>query len=355
MALTSERLQIRPLMPHDAEGLYAIVSTPQVARTLVQLPSMELAETLEWMEKKVPGRHTLVAEVDGRIAGSVSVTHFQNPRLAHTGRLGIMLHRDFWRQGVGSRLMQAILDIADNWLNLKRIELDVFTTNVAAIRLYEKFGFESEGVRRCATFGDGRWLDDVLMARLRRVEPQRSQEGKSTLSHPAAKPNIEPGDLLIRPLHPDDLADLHQLWAHPLVDRTTMQLPSMTYAAVAERVNSRRPGLYRYVAETGGRVVGMIALHQSQNPRLVHSAGLGMMVHPDFWGVGVGSALMRQMIDLADNWLNLKRVELDVNTDNPAGLRLYDKFGFVIEGTRRMHVYGDGRWADSHFMARIRR
>jgi L-phenylalanine/L-methionine N-acetyltransferase len=134
-----------------------------------------------------------------------------------------------------------------------------------------------------------------------------------------------------------------------------MQLPSMTYAAAAERVNSRRPGLYRYVAETGGRVVGMIALHQSQNPRLVHSAGLGMMVHPGFWGVGVGSALMRQMIDLADNWLNLKRVELDVNTDNPAGLRLYDKFGFVIEGTRRMHVYGDGRWADSYFMARVRR
>jgi L-phenylalanine/L-methionine N-acetyltransferase len=80
-----------------------------------------------------------------------------------------------------------------------------------------------------------------------------------------------------------------------------------------------------------------------------------MMVHPDFWGAGIGTALMREIIDLADNWLNLKRVELDVNTDNPAGLRLYEKFGFAIEGTRRMHIYGDGRWADSHFMARIRR
>jgi L-phenylalanine/L-methionine N-acetyltransferase len=99
----------------------------------------------------------------------------------------------------------------------------------------------------------------------------------------------------------------------------------------------------------------VITLHQSQKPRLAHAAGLGMMVDPEFWNAGIGTALMREVVDLADNWLNLKRLELDVNTDNPAGVRLYEKFGFVIEGTRRMHIYGDGRWADSHFMARIRR
>jgi RimJ/RimL family protein N-acetyltransferase len=355
MAIESDRLQIRPLMPDDAEGLHAILSQPQVAGRLTLLPSIELPDTQEWIEKKVPGRHTLIAEIDGRIAGSVSVTQFQNPRIAHMGRLGILVHPDFWRQGLGSRLLKAILDIADNWLNLKRIELDVFTTNTAAIRLYEKFGFEIEGVRRCATFGDGRWLDDLLMARLRRMEPREGQQEGSIPPAPPAKQTARPGDLLIRPMHPNDVPDLHRLWTHPLVDRTTMQLPSMTYAAAAERFSSRRPGLYRYVAESGGRAIGMIALHQSEKPRLAHSAGLGMMVHPDFWGVGIGTALMRQIVDLADNWLNLKRVELDVNTDNPAGLRLYEKFGFVIEGIRRMHVYGDGRWADSHFMARIRR
>ncbi|MEW5987789.1 MAG: GNAT family N-acetyltransferase [Chloroflexota bacterium] len=161
-------------------------------------------------------------------------------------------------------------------------------------------------------------------------------------------------NILIRPLHPRDVDDLYEMWRHPLVDRTTLQMPSLEYNKAAERVNNVQPGLYRLVAVVEERVVGVITLHQSQNPRLAHSAGLGMMVHPDYWGQGIGTRLMEAILDLADNWLNLKRVELDVNTDNPAGIRLYKKMGFVIEGTKRKHAYGDGRWADSYFMARIR-
>jgi putative acetyltransferase len=70
--------------------------------------------------------------------------------------------------------------------------------------------------------------------------------------------------------------------------------------------------------------------------------------------MSIGTQLMDTVLDLADNWLNLKRVELEVNIDNPAGVRLYEKAGFVIEGTKRFHTYGDGRWADSYFMARVR-
>jgi putative acetyltransferase len=80
-----------------------------------------------------------------------------------------------------------------------------------------------------------------------------------------------------------------------------------------------------------------------------------MSVHPDYWNRGVGSTLLATIVDLADNWLNLERLELQVNADNPAAIHLYQKFGFATEGTRRFHTYGDGRWADSHFMARLRR
>jgi putative acetyltransferase len=60
------------------------------------------------------------------------------------------------------------------------------------------------------------------------------------------------------------------------------------------------------------------------------------------------------MLELADNWLNLHRVWLEVYTDNPTAIRLYEKYGFELEGTRRMYSYGDGRWADAYFMARLR-
>ncbi len=79
-----------------------------------------------------------------------------------------------------------------------------------------------------------------------------------------------------------------------------------------------------------------------------------MSVHSDYWNRGVGSALMSAVVDLADNWLNLKRIELEVYTDNAAAIHLYEKFGFVIEGTKRKYAFRDGEYVDAHVMARVR-
>ena len=163
-------IQIRPVHPDDVADLYDIVSYPAVARTLVQLPSMEFSETLAWMRKEQAGRHRLVAEVEGKVVGSASLTQFQNPRLAHAGKLGLMVHPDYWGRGVGSALMVALLDLADNWLNLRRVELEVFTHNAAAVHLYQKFGFVIEGTCRRVVYGEGGWYDEYVMARLRQRE-----------------------------------------------------------------------------------------------------------------------------------------------------------------------------------------
>jgi putative acetyltransferase len=61
--------------------------------------------------------------------------------------------------------MEAALDLADNWLNLTRVELTVFTGNVAAVALYEKFGFEIEGTHRRYAFRNGEYVDAYAMAR----------------------------------------------------------------------------------------------------------------------------------------------------------------------------------------------
>ncbi|HZM22240.1 MAG TPA: GNAT family N-acetyltransferase, partial [Anaerolineales bacterium] len=72
-------------------------------------------------------------------------------------------------------------------------------------------------------------------------------------------------------------------------------------------------------------------------------------------GKGAGTALMEAMVDLAERWLNLTRIELEVYTDNEPAIRLYKKFGFVIEGTYVNFAYRDGHYADAHFMARLRK
>lgn len=351
MTMAPEGLIIRPFHPNDAADQYEIVSHPAVAQMLLQLPSMEFRETLAWAERRQPGQHRLVAASGGKVVGAGSLIHAQNPRLAHSGRLGMMVHPDYWRQGIGRRLLAGLLDIADNWLNLRRVELEVFTENAAAIHLYQSFGFATEGTRRQVAFGAGRWLDDQVMARLR---DEVAAVPAPPMQRPLQSPSQQAAPFSVRPIYPDDVDQLYNLFRHPAVARTTLQLPSQELAKTVERVNTRQPGLYRFVAVAGEQILGSISLHQPQNPRLVHSAGLGMMVHPNFWGQGIGSRLMEAILDLADNWLNLKRVELEVNIDNPAAIRLYEKFGFVAEGTKRMHTYGDGRWADSYFMARIR-
>jgi putative acetyltransferase len=70
-------------------------------------------------------------------------------------------------KGVGSMLLAAALEVADNWMNLRRVELTVYADNEAAIGLYRKFGFETEGLMRDYAVRDGRWVDTLAMARLR--------------------------------------------------------------------------------------------------------------------------------------------------------------------------------------------
>ncbi len=344
-------LIIRPLHPDDAADQYAIISDPRVAVNLMHLPSAELAETQKWIQEPKPGQHRLAAELNGRVIGAINVQQNLRPRLMHSGKLGLMVHPDHWGQGVGSALMIAALNLADNWLNLLRLELEVYTHNAPAIHLYEKHGFVTEGVKQKAVFGDGRYFDGQIMARLRYAEWYAEQPELARL-RPYPKPEITTATIR-PPRYPDDVDDLYNIFRLPEVGRTTLQLPSQEIGHTRDRLKEPAPGLYRYVAEVDGRVVGLIALHQKQNPRERHAADLGMMVHPAYWGCGIGSQLMGALVKLADGWLQLTRLELEVNTDNPAAIRLYEKFGFVIEGTHKLHVYGDGRMTDSHFMARI--
>ncbi|MCW5559795.1 MAG: GNAT family N-acetyltransferase, partial [Verrucomicrobiae bacterium] len=89
------------------------------------------------------------------------------PRRAHAAELGMTVRDDWQRRGVGHALLAAALDMADRWLPLRRVQLTVFVDNAAAIHLYRKHGFETEGTLREFALRDGQYVDALLMARLR--------------------------------------------------------------------------------------------------------------------------------------------------------------------------------------------
>lgn len=158
----------------------------------------------------------------------------------------------------------------------------------------------------------------------------------------------------VRAREPRDVEALAAIFACPSVVAGTLQLPYQPSEVWRERLTQPSPDLHALVAELDGRVVGTLGLHLATNPRRRHTGTLGMAVHDDYQGRGVGSALLAAAIDLAERWLGLTRLELNVYTDNVAAIHLYEKLGFVIEGTSRRFALRDGVFVDAYTMARLR-
>ena len=161
-------------------------------------------------------------------------------------------------------------------------------------------------------------------------------------------------EIEVRHVEPDDYRALHQIFSGPRAIAGTFQLPFPSAEAWRKQLSNTPEGLHSLVACVDDEVIGSVSLRTSNRPRLRHARNIGMAVRDDWQGKGVGSALMRAALDLADNWLNLTRVELEVFTDNAGAIALYEKFGFEVEGTHRRHAFRNGEYVDSYSMARLR-
>jgi len=166
------------------------------------------------------------------------------------------------------------------------------------------------------------------------------------------RPKQTRGEILVRAMEASDLPDLTEAWNQPLAYAGTLQLP-YTSLESRERRYAGNPGATRLVAVIDGKAIGMIALHREADRR-AHAASIGMAVHDAYAGRGAGSALMAAVIDLADNWLQIKRLELGVYADNTHAIALYERFGFEREGLQRAYSWRAGAFADSLIMARLR-
>ncbi|HQT86659.1 MAG: hypothetical protein B7Z58_16920 [Acidiphilium sp. 37-64-53] len=159
------RFTIRAARPDDAAAITALRNLPGVRHGTLALPFSQTATSVAFLEKLGPDNHLVVAESGTELVGTASLNRYTGRR-AHVAGLGINVADPWQGQGAGAALLAALIDLADNWLGLVRIELNVFTDNRRAIALYEKFGFVTEGCQRAYALRDGVLIDCLSMARL---------------------------------------------------------------------------------------------------------------------------------------------------------------------------------------------
>ena len=161
-------IQIRHAEPGDLEAIHQIYTQPKVVWGTSQLPYCPVEGQRPRLSQPQDGAYSLVACVGGEVVGHLKLSTFpHSPRRKHVGHIGMGVHDRWQGQGLGTALMAAVVDFADQWLNLSRLALSTFVDNEAAIHLYQKFGFEIEGTLRRDVFREGRLVDVLLMGRIK--------------------------------------------------------------------------------------------------------------------------------------------------------------------------------------------
>ncbi len=170
---------IRPVTMEDTKAVAKVFSDPSVMLGTMRLPFVAESLVAERTMAE-PGLYRLIAETETEVVAYCQLRTFQDvPRHNHVGEIDLIAVRSgFQGKGVGKALMNAVLDLTDNWLQLERTGLLVWSDNARAIALYEAFGFEIEGTMRRYAKRPGGFADAHVMGRVIARDQSLSQDAR---------------------------------------------------------------------------------------------------------------------------------------------------------------------------------
>jgi RimJ/RimL family protein N-acetyltransferase len=167
------------------------------------------------------------------------------------------------------------------------------------------------------------------------------------------KPTLTRGRVLLRPVSVDDVPGLLDLLADTESGRLTGTHAEFDEATARRWYASRGDQDDRLdlaiVERATGEYAGEVVLNDLDRDN--RSCGFRIGLRPGFQDRGLGSEATRLVVDYAFQTLGLRRVSLEVYAFNPRARRVYEKAGFVYEGTRRDALLWDGEWFDAIEMA----
>lgn len=135
-----------------SEGVYMLTTNPPPYEKMVNFVRNNIKHNFA----------QYVALADNRVVGWIDIIPLERNTMNHVGHLGMGILAEFRSKGIGSRLLEKAMSHA--WHdNLTRLELEVFSDNNVAIKLYEKYNFKHEGVKRQARLFEEKYQDITIM------------------------------------------------------------------------------------------------------------------------------------------------------------------------------------------------
>lgn len=327
-------LQLRPFEVADLDHLLALPVHVALGTFLADRPAWQARLATPSGDQV----HRFGAWEGPALRGFVELAPGARGRTRHTAAL----HLGAVDEVAAAALLGRALDLADRWLALGRLSAEVEEGDPHLAWLHAA-GFEREGALRGHRERDGLRRDVVLLGRLR---PGWVPEPPAP--PPAWLPPVPCPSPRVRPVRPEDADALGALMGDERVAWGTLQLPSSS--GDLWRVRLARPWGQVYVVEQDGMIVGNGGIHPLPPPS-AHVSLLGMSVAADRQGAGLGGLLMAQIV-AAGRERGLAKLELEVYADNPRARRLYERFGFEVEATKRHDVWRAGGYASSLVMGR---
>ena len=162
-------IDIVPIAEQYIDSFHRALDTvARERRYLTFLEAPPLDSTRAFVRDMIANGHTqFVAVADGAVVGWCDIRRHSQPVHAHGGALGMGILPAFRGKGLGERLIRTTIKDAQA-KGLVRIELNVHADNARAIRLYDRVGFVREGIGKDFVCIDGRYIDVISMAIVRR-------------------------------------------------------------------------------------------------------------------------------------------------------------------------------------------
>ena len=158
-------IEVTPIREEHIQGFHACIdSVAHERRFIGGVQARPIESTREFVLSNIKNGYPQFVALDGdRVVGWCDIIPMKGVDFSHCGLMGMGLHKDYRRQGIGTNLLDTTIQAAKEY-GIERVELEVHTSNTPAIRLYEKRGFVPEGVKMKARKLDGEYFDIQVMA-----------------------------------------------------------------------------------------------------------------------------------------------------------------------------------------------